>query len=151
MKEAIKLAKKAESLGEVPIGAVIVYDGKIIGRGYNKRKKTEKTAAHAEMIAINQANKHIGSWRLEDCDIYVTLEPCPMCSGAIFQARMRKIYYGADDPKAGALGSKYNLFDVDGLNHYCEYEGHILEDECSELLKSFFKNLRIRNQKEGSV
>lgn len=142
MKEAIKQAKKAEQIDDVPVGAVIALDGKIIARGYNKRTRNEQTADHAEMIAIRKACKKVGSWRLEDCTMYVTLEPCPMCAGAIFQSRMKRVVYGARDLKAGALGSKMDLFSIEGLNHYPEIEGGILEEECSQLLKQFFKKLR---------
>ena len=142
MKEAIKQAKKAEQIDDVPVGAVIALDGKIIARGYNKRTRNEQTADHAEMIAIRKACKKVGSWRLEDCTMYVTLEPCPMCAGAIFQSRMKRVVYGARDLKAGALGSKMDLFSIEGLNHYPEIEGGILEEECSRLLKQFFKKLR---------
>lgn len=142
MKEAIKQAKKAEQIDDVPVGAVIALDGKIIARGYNKRTRNEQTADHAEMIAIRKACKKVGSWRLEDCTMYVTLEPCPMCAGAIFQSRMKRVVYGARDLKAGALGSKIDLFSIEGLNHYPEIEGGILEEECSQLLKQFFKKLR---------
>jgi len=142
MKEAIKQAKKAEQIDDVPVGAVIALDGKIIARGYNKRTRNEQTADHAEMIAIRKACKKVGSWRLEDCTMYVTLEPCPMCAGAIFQSRMKRVVFGASDLKAGALGSKMDLFSIEGLNHYPEIEGGILEEECSQLLKQFFKKLR---------
>ncbi len=146
MKEAIKQAKAAAAKGEVPVGAVIVYEGKIIARGYNRRKKQEKTTSHAEIEAISKANKVIGSWRLEDCDMYVTLEPCPMCAGAILQARMRKVYFGAYDPKAGALGSLFNMYEIEDFNHYPEVEGGIMAEECGEMLTAFFRNMR--NKKE---
>ncbi len=142
MKEAIKQAKKAESMNEVPIGAVIVYNGKIIARGYNRRLKKQRTVDHAEMMAIEKANKVIGSWRLEDCDLYVTLEPCQMCAGAIMQARIKNVYFGAYDKKAGVIGSLYNLYEIKGFNHYPGFQGGIMEKECSELLTNFFKNLR---------
>lgn len=142
MKEAIKLAEKAALVGEVPVGAVVVRDEEIIARASNRRIGSQKTAAHAEMIAIKMANKKLGTWILEDCDIYVTLEPCPMCAGAIMQARMRKVYFGAFDKKAGALGSVLNLYEHAGFNHYPEAEGAVLERECSELLTGFFKKLR---------
>ena len=148
MKEALKQAKLAVKHGEVPVGAVIVYQDKIIARGYNKRKMKQQTVEHAEMDAIRKACRVIGSWRLEDCDMYVTLEPCPMCAGAILQARMRKVYYGADDPKAGVLGSLFNMYEFPGFNHYPEVEKGILYEECSTILKEFFKNLRARNTKE---
>jgi tRNA(adenine34) deaminase len=142
MKEAYKLAEKAQKEGEVPVGAVIVYENKIIARGYNRRKKEETTDSHAEMVAIKKANKKIGSWRLEDCDLYVTLEPCPMCAGAIVQARIRSVYYGAKDTKAGAFGSVFDLAKIEGLNHYPSVEGGIMEEECGAILTEFFKNLR---------
>ena len=142
MREAIKQAKKAEQIDDVPVGAVIVLAGKIIARGYNKRTRNEQTADHAEMIAIRKACKKVGSWRLEDCTMYVTLEPCPMCAGAIFQSRMKRVVFGASDLKAGAMGSKMDLFSIEGLNHYPEIEGGMLEEECSQLLKQFFKKLR---------
>ena len=142
MKAAIREAKKAYALGEVPIGCVIVYEGKIIGRGYNRRNTDKNTLAHAEITAINKASKKMGDWRLEGCTIYVTLEPCPMCAGAIFQARMDRIVYGAKDYKAGALGSKMDIFATEGLNHYPEITGGILEEECSRMLSDFFKKLR---------
>ncbi len=142
MKEAYKLAQKAQNEGEVPVGAVIVYEDKIIARGYNRRKKDETTDSHAEMVAIKKANKKIGSWRLEDCDIYVTLEPCPMCAGAIVQARIRSVYYGAKDTKAGAFGSVFDITKIEGLNHYPTVEGGIMEEECGTILTEFFRNLR---------
>lgn len=142
MKAAIKQAERAVEHGEVPVGAVIVYEGRIIARGYNKRKKYEKTHLHAEIDAIAKANKVIGSWRLEECDMYVTLEPCPMCAGAIQQARMRKVYFGAYDPKAGALGSLFNLYQIENFNHYPEIEGGIMEKECGNLLRDFFQKMR---------
>ncbi len=146
MREAIKQAKAASARGEVPVGAVIVYEDRIIARGYNRRKKQEKTISHAEIEAISKANKVIGSWRLEDCDMYVTLEPCPMCAGAILQARMRKVYFGAYDPKAGALGSLFNMYEIENFNHYPEVEGGIMAEECGEMLTAFFRNMR--NKKE---
>lgn len=146
MKKAIAEARKAALNNEVPVGAVIVRDGKIIARSGNKRVKNEVTASHCEMKVIEKANRKLGTWRLDDCDLYVTLEPCPMCAGTILQARIRRVYFGAYDPKAGAMGSLFNLFNVRGLNHYPEIQGGILEEECSELLSSFFKELR-RNKK----
>lgn len=144
MKQALKEARKAEEQGEVPIGAVIVCDGKIIGRGHNKRKAKKRTADHAEMIAIRKANRKIGDWRLDGCDLYVTLEPCSMCAGAIQQARIAHVYYGAADPKAGALGSVYDMYAAKGLNHYPEVTGGILEAECGAILSGFFRELRKR-------
>ena len=147
MEEAYKQAKKAYLKDEVPIGAVIVYQDKIIARGYNKRVLHQNTEDHAEMVAIRKANKVLGSWRLEDCDIYVTLEPCPMCAGAIQQARMRRVIYGASDLKAGAVGTKFNLYDIKGYNHYPKVTKGVLEEKCSEILTDFFKKLRAKRQK----
>ena len=142
MKEAIKQAKLAYKHDEVPIGCVIVKDNEIIARGYNKREKLQQSYAHAEMIAIEKACKKIGSWRLEDCDLYVTLEPCPMCSGTIIQSRIKNVYYGASDPKGGCVGSLINIFEIKGFNHHPNYESGILKDDCSKLLKDFFKMKR---------
>ena len=142
MKEAIRQARKAEKLMEVPIGCVIVYQDKIIARGYNKRNLKKTTLAHAEIIAIAKAGKVVGDWRLEDCTMYITLEPCQMCSGAIVQARMRKVYIGCMNPKAGCAGSVLNLLQVERFNHQVEFETGIRGEECSVLLKEFFKELR---------
>lgn len=142
MKEAIKQAKKAAQKDEVPIGCVIVKDDQIIARAYNKREMKQSSTAHAEILAIEKACKKLGSWRLEDCDLYVTLEPCPMCSGAIIQSRIRNVIFGAYDPKGGCMGSNMNINDVRGFNHYPDIEGGILQDECSRLLKEFFKAKR---------
>ena len=142
MKEALRLAKKAASIGEVPIGCVIVYEGKIIGRGYNRRTIDKNTLSHAELNAIRKASKYMGDWRLENCDIYITLEPCQMCSGAIIQARMRKVYIGCMNPKAGCAGSILNLLQMPQFNHQVEIEIGILEEESSSILKNFFKELR---------
>lgn len=142
MKEAIKQAKKAAKKDEVPIGCVIVKDDQIIARAYNKREMKQCSTAHAEILAIEKACKKLGSWRLEDCDLYVTLEPCPMCSGAIIQSRIRNVIFGAYDPKGGCMGSNMNINDVRGFNHYPDIEGGILQDECSRLLKEFFKAKR---------
>lgn len=141
MKKALKLAEKSASEGEVPVGAVIVEDGKIIATGRNKREKKNNSLHHAEIEAINRACKKLGQWRLLDCDIYVTLEPCPMCAGAIINSRIRKVYFGAKDPKAGACGSVVDLFKL-GFNHKPELISSVLEEDCSEILKTFFKNLR---------
>ena len=142
MKEALKEAKKAKKINEVPIGCVIVYKGEIISRGYNRRM-TDKTAlAHAEITAIKRACKKIGDWRLDDTEMYVTLEPCQMCAGAIVQSRIRKVFIGAMNPKAGCAGSILDLLHVKEFNHQCEVETGILEEECSVLLKEFFKELR---------
>lgn len=142
MKEAIKQAKKAAQKDEVPIGCVIVKDDQIIARAYNKRERKQCSTAHAEILAIEKACKKLSSWRLEDCDLYVTLEPCPMCSGAIIQSRIRNVIFGAYDPKGGCMGSNMNINDVRGFNHYPDIEGGILQDECSRLLKEFFKAKR---------
>ena len=142
MKEAIKQAKKAAQKDEVPIGCVIVKDDQIIARAYNKREMKQCSTAHAEILAIEKECKKLGSWRLEDCDLYVTLEPCPMCSGAIIQSRIRNVIFGAYDPKGGCMGSNMNINDVRGFNHYPDIEGGILQDECSRLLKDFFKAKR---------
>ena len=142
MKIALKEAQKSLKYGEIPIGAIIVRNGEIISKGYNRRNKTEMTADHAEMMAISRANRKLNTWRLDECEMYVTLEPCPMCAGAIHQARIKKVYYGARNPKAGFLGSRINIFDVKGLNHYPEITGGILEEECSAPITQFFKNIR---------
>lgn len=146
MKMALKLAIKASELGEVPIGCVIVYDGKVIGRGYNRRKTDKNTLSHAELIAIRKASKKVGDWRLEECTMYVTLEPCQMCAGAIVQARIPKVVIGCMNPKAGCAGSILNILQEPKFNHQVEVEKGILEEECSTVLTEFFKNLRIRNQ-----
>lgn len=142
MKEAINEAKKAYKLNEVPIGAIIVYDNKIIGKGYNMRNSLKNSLAHAEIMAINEASHYIKDWRLENCEMYITLEPCPMCSGAILQARIPKIVFGARNPKAGFAGSILNILNMTELNHRVEIVEGILKDECSNLMVEFFKNLR---------
>ncbi len=142
MKQAIKLAEKAAELGEVPIGCVIEYQGKVIGRGYNRRTTDKSTLAHAEIIAIKKACKKMGDWRLEDCTMYVTLEPCQMCAGAIVQARVKKVVIGCMNPKAGCAGSILNVLQMDAFNHQVEIERGVLEEECSKMLTSFFKRLR---------
>lgn len=142
MKAAMRQAKKAAAIEEVPIGCVIVYEDKIIGRGYNKRNLKKNTLAHAEIIAMNKASKVIGDWRLEDCTMYVTLEPCPMCAGAIVQARIPKVVIGSMNPKAGCAGSVLNVLQTDGFNHQVEVETGVLGAECSEMLSSFFRELR---------
>lgn len=142
MNEALKEAQKALQFSEVPIGAVVVKEGRIIGRGHNTREAEELAFAHAEINAIREASKTLGTWRLTDCDIYVTIEPCPMCTGAIYQARIRNIYFGATDEKAGACGTLFNLFEVNGLNHYCTVHKGILEEESRQIIKDFFKKKR---------
>lgn len=142
MKEAVRQAKKALAIGEVPIGCVIVYNDKIIGRGYNRRITDKNTLSHAELNAIRKASKAMGDWRLDDCEMYITLEPCQMCSGAIVQSRIKKVYIGTMNPKAGCAGSILNLLQVPEFNHQVEIETNILHDECSTMLTSFFKELR---------
>lgn len=142
MKAAIREAKKAEALGEVPIGCVIVYEDKIIGRGYNRRIIDKNVLSHAEIIAIRKACKKIGDWRLEGCTMYVTLEPCPMCAGAIVQARIPKVVIGCMNPKAGCAGSVLDMLHQDGFNHQVETEIGVLGETCSTMLTSFFKELR---------
>lgn len=142
MKEAIKQAKKAYALEETPIGCVIVYENKIIARGYNKRNLKGNTLAHAEIAAINKASKVLGDWRLEECTLYVTLEPCPMCAGAIIQARIPRVVVGSMNPKAGCAGSVVNLLQMEGFNHKAELTTGILGEECSRLMSDFFRELR---------
>lgn len=142
MKEAIAEAKKAERLGEVPIGAVIVRDGSIIGRGHNLRETEHNPIAHAEIIAIQQASKQLDAWRLLDCTLYVTLEPCPMCAGAIVQSRIKRVVYGTDDPKAGCAGTLMNLLQEPRFNHETELRAFVMKEECSSLLTTFFRELR---------
>lgn len=146
MKEALRQAKKAYALGEVPIGCVIVYEDNIIARGYNRRNTDKSTLAHAEIAAIRKASKIIGDWRLEGCSLYVTLEPCQMCAGAIVQARMSEVIMGSMNPKAGCAGSILNLLEMPEFNHQVKVTRGILEAECSHILTLFFKELRIRNK-----
>ena len=141
MKEALRQAKKAYALGEVPIGCVIVHEGKIIGRGYNRRNTDKNTLAHAEITAINKASRKLGDWRLEGCTLYVTLEPCPMCAGAILNAHLPRVVFGACDPKSGAAGSLVDLLHLPGC-FQPEVSGGILEAECSQALRDFFRTLR---------
>lgn len=148
MREALKQAKKAYRLGEVPIGCVIVQDHKIIARGYNRRNTDKITLAHAEISAIKKASKKTGDWRLEDCTMYVTLEPCQMCAGAIVQARIKEVVIGCMNPKAGCAGSILNLLQMQEFNHQVEITRGILEEECSEILSRFFKELRERRKKK---
>ena len=148
MREALKQAKKAYALGEVPIGCVIVHQGKIIGRGYNRRNTDKNTLAHAEITAIRKASKYIGDWRLEECAIYITLEPCQMCAGAIIQARIPEVVMGCMNPKAGCGGSVLNILEMPGFNHQASVTRGVLEEECSEILNNFFSNLRERNKLE---
>ncbi len=142
MKAAIREAKKAEKIQEVPIGCVIVFEDKIIARGYNRRNIDKNTLAHAELSAIKKASKKMGDWRLEGCTMYVTLEPCQMCAGAIVQSRMDKVVIGSMNPKAGCAGSVLNLLQIPAFNHQAEVVKGVLEEECSEMLSSFFRKLR---------
>ncbi len=148
MKKALKEAEKAYNKGEVPVGAVIVKEGKIISRGYNLKEIKKNTIKHAEIIAIEKASKKLDSWRLENCDIYVTMEPCPMCMGAIINSRIRKIYYGIPDLKAGACGSVIDLTTYK-FNHIPTYEKNVLGEESKELLQKFFKELRANKKSRG--
>ena len=141
MREALSLAREAAEEGEVPVGAVVVCDGKIVGRGRNRRETKKNALHHAEIEAIGKACKKLGGWRLHRCDLYVTLEPCPMCAGAIINARIKTVYYGATDPKAGSCGSLINLFELP-YNHQPAMISGVLGDECAEVLKSFFRTLR---------
>ena len=147
MKEAIRQAKKAYALGEVPIGCVIVYDGKIIGRGYNRRTIDKNVLAHAEIAAIRKACKKMGDWRLEDCTMYITLEPCQMCAGALVQSRISKVVIGSMNAKAGCAGSILDMFHIEQFNHQIETVTGVLQEECSSMLSNFFKELR-RKKKE---
>lgn len=147
MRQAMTQAKKAYAQGETPIGCVIVYQDKVIARGYNKRNGKKNTLAHAEIIAIHKASKIIGDWRLEECTMYVTLEPCPMCAGAIVQARISRVVVGSMNPKAGCAGSVLNLLQQPSFNHQVELTTGVLGEECSQLMSGFFRELR---QKKGN-
>ncbi|MFA9463489.1 MAG: tRNA adenosine(34) deaminase TadA [Velocimicrobium sp.] len=149
MKEAIKQAKKAYQIREVPIGCVIVYEGKIIARGYNKRNTSKDPLAHAELLAIKKASRVIGDWRLEECTMYITLEPCQMCAGALVQSRVKRVVIGSMNAKAGCAGSIINLLEMPQFNHQVEVTRGVLEEECSFLLSSFFRELR-QQKKQGS-
>lgn len=142
MKEAIRQAKKALALREVPIGCVIVYEGKIIARGYNRRNTDKNTLSHAELNAIKKASKKLGDWRLEGCTMYVTLEPCQMCAGALVQSRIDEVVIGSMNPKAGCAGSVLNLLEMDGFNHKVKVVRGVLQEECSQMLSNFFSELR---------
>ena len=146
MRQAIKQAMKAYKKDEVPIGCVIVKDDKIIARGYNLRQSKQQSYAHAEMIAIQKACKKLNSWRLEDCELYVTLEPCPMCAGAILQSRIKRVVYGAKDPKGGCIDSCMQMYETKGFNHYPEVLSGVLNDECASLLTNFFKEKRAKKK-----
>ena len=151
MRAAIKQAQKAYEKSEVPIGCVIVHDGKIIARGYNRRNTDRSTLAHAEITAIRKAAKKLGDWRLEECTIYVTLEPCPMCAGAIVQARITECVIGCMNPKAGCAGSVTNLLEMDGFNHKVIVRRGLLEEECSSMLKTLFRELRVRDAERKRI
>lgn len=146
MAQALEEAKKAYAQGDVPIGCVIVRDGKIIARGYNKKEEKNNALYHGELIALDQAAKYLGSWWLEACDVYVTLEPCPMCAGAMLNARIGRLFVGARDPRMGACGSAIDLSRLPSFNHSFPVEFGILEDQCSQILSSFFKDLRKKNK-----
>ncbi len=150
MRAALREAKKAYALGEVPIGCVLVADGRIIARGYNRRKTDHNTLSHAELNAIRKASKKTGDWRLEQCTMYVTLEPCQMCAGAIVQARIPKVYIGTMNPKAGCAGSLLNLLQFPAFNHQVDIESGILQEECAALLSGFFKEMR-QKKKDGLI
>ena len=151
MKEAIRQAKKAEVLEEVPIGCVIVHEGKIIARGYNRRNTDKNTLSHAEITSIKKASKKLGDWRLEECTMYVTLEPCQMCAGAMMQARLTEAVIGCMNPKAGCAGSVLNILEMDGFNHKVQVTRGVLEEECSQMMKSFFKELREARKKKKQL
>ncbi|KGR89133.1 MULTISPECIES: tRNA adenosine(34) deaminase TadA [Lysinibacillus] len=148
MKQALEEAQHAALLGEVPIGAVLVYQGKIIARAHNLRETTQNATTHAELLVIQEACKKIGSWRLEDTTLYVTLEPCPMCAGAILQSRVPRVVYGARDQKAGCVDSLYHLLNDERFNHECDVTEGILAEECGQILTDFFKALRDRKKAE---
>jgi len=148
MRLALKQAAKAKAIGEVPIGCIIVCGGKVVGRGYNRRNTNKTTLAHAELIAIDKASRKLGDWRLEGCTLYVTLEPCQMCSGAIVQSRIDRVVVGAMNPKAGCAGSILNILQMAEFNHQAELATGVLEEECQEVLQGFFQELRQRNRRE---
>ncbi len=145
IRQALEEAKAAAECGEIPVGAVVVHHGEIVGRGRNRREATQDPIAHAEVLALQEASHHLKSWRLEDCTLYVTLEPCIMCAGAILQARVGRIVYGCKDPKGGAVASLYRLCADRRLNHQPEVTGEVLESDCARILTEFFNGLRMRN------
>lgn len=151
MKEALRQARKARALEEVPIGCVVVWEGKIIARGYNRRNTDKNTLSHAELNAIRKASKKLGDWRLEGCTMYVTLEPCQMCAGALVQSRIDKVVIGSMNPKAGCAGSVLNLLEMDGFNHKVEVERGVLEEECSSMLSDFFRELRAKKKEKKAA
>ena len=144
MRLALAQAKKAAAIGEMPVGAVVVRNEEVISRGYNKRETKKNALLHAEIIAIERACKKLGGWRLPGCELYVTLEPCPMCAGAILNSRIQRVYFGASDVKSGCAGSRINLLDMNLCNYSLKADGGILEDECSTIIKDFFRDLRKR-------
>lgn len=146
MNEALRQARKAYKLEEVPIGAVIVRENSIIARAYNQVEMLKDATAHAEMLALTQAQAALGDWRLNDCTLYITKEPCPMCAGAIVHTRIRRVVFGLSDPKAGAAGGILNLLDHPSLNHRCEIQAHCLEEECKQLIQSFFQEKRLEKK-----
>jgi len=148
MQEALEEARKAAAMGEIPIGAVIIKDGRIIGRGHNQTETRKDPTAHAEILAIRQAAETLGGWRLLNCEMYVTAEPCSMCAGAIVWSRIEKLHIGTMDPKAGACGSVFNIPQEKKLNHYVEIETGLMQEECSCLMKDFFKQLRKKKSEE---
>ena len=148
MREAIKQAKKAAAIGEMPVGAVVVRGDEIISRAYNRRETKKNALLHAEMTAIDRACRKLGGWRLPGCELYVTLEPCPMCAGAILNSRIEHIYFGADDPKSGCAGSVLNLLDMNLCNYRTRVTSGVMEEECRDIIKSFFRELRERKQKK---
>lgn len=148
MREAIKQAKKAATIGEMPVGAVVVRGDEIISRAYNRRETKKNALLHAEMTAIDRACRKLGGWRLPGCELYVTLEPCPMCAGAILNSRIEHIYFGADDPKSGCAGSVLNLLDMNLCNYRTRVTSGVMEEECRDIIKSFFRELRERKQKK---
>ena len=144
MREALRLAAKAAAAGEVPVGAIVVKQGRIIGRGYNQVEVLKDATAHAEILAITQASAAIADWRLIDCELFVTKEPCPMCAGAAVQARVRRVVFGCADPRGGAAGSMHNLLQMPSLNHRCDITGGLLGEECATLLQTFFRGRRVQ-------
>jgi tRNA(adenine34) deaminase len=151
MEMALEEARKAKDLGEVPIGAVLVKDGEVLAKGFNLREKEQQVTAHAEILAIRQGNQKLQSWRLTDTTLYVTMEPCVMCGGAIIQSRIARVVFGAYDPKGGAGGSVINLFEQKGFNHQVIVTGGVLEAPCSKILTDFFQDLRERNRKQKAL
>lgn len=151
MKRALHLAGRAQAMDEVPVGAVVVWNGTIIGRGWNRRQTRQNPLEHAELMAIAQAARKLKSWRLEGCTLYVTLEPCPMCAGAIVQSRLERVVYGARDPKGGAVDSVMSMFEIPSWNHHPIWQGGLLEEECSSLLRTFFKEKRRQKKQEKAA